>query len=460
MAVVVGGFFLTIGTFIANILLSYDLNLNLRNNVNRVEDIYNELAFLSQLESDLSYAENAQKNYLISRQSIYLRSQERTALRIDTVTDRISVIERYGELPKEMISKLNGLVRERLELFQKINKLIKGGTDPELNQAKEFQAIGADKTLEIRELIKEIEVKLRILLQKNKGYITRSINYGSYTNYLAIGIALVVAFFATLSISQDYLRQKEIERILRQLNDDKTRLFSILGHDLRSPLSGLNAVIYILKNHYQSLSEKEIKEYIDSLEQTSLNYSKLLEDVLTWSRLQLNKIQINPMPHPIVDLVKEVLNLYSDQLAQKRIIVENKIPGQLILKVDKAMLQTVLRNLISNGIKFSFPGGKLTLSHHEDKDWHSIVIADNGVGMNPVILKNLFSTNTISIPGTENEVGTGLGLSICKEFLAKEGGDILVESTEGKGSVFTVKLPKAEKLKKIRHSQSLLKKIS
>jgi signal transduction histidine kinase len=360
------------------------------------------------------------------------------------------------QISKEQVGQLRRLVNERKLLFSKtiLQQPAPDGT------AREFTKVllgqGADKTFEIREALHKLENELRVSLEINRKYIARSISYGSYTNYLAICIALVVAFFSTVSITQDFLRQKEIERILRQLNDEKARLFSILGHDLRSPLSGINAIIYILKNHRAAISEQELKDYLDQLDQSAVNYGKLLEDVLTWSRLQLNKIQIHPEPHPIKLLGQEVIDLYSDQLNSKRISIHNMISSDLVLMVDKAMIQTVLRNLISNAIKFSFAGGEIRLSHREDKDYYFIEVQDYGVGMGPAIVKTLFTNNTISMSGTENEAGTGLGLSICKEFLSKQEGDILVHSVENKGSVFSIQIPKEEMLRKIKKNKSKL----
>jgi signal transduction histidine kinase len=163
----------------------------------------------------------------------------------------------------------------------------------------------------------------------------------------------------------------------------------------------------------------------------------------------LNKIQINPEPQNIKVLGQEVIDLYIDQLAAKNIEIHNLISSDLILKVDKSMIQTVLRNLVSNSIKFSFTGGEIKLSYKQDKDFDYIEVSDVGVGMPPGVLRTLFTNSTISMVGTENEVGTGLGLSICKEFLSKQESDLRVVSEENKGSVFSIVLPKEETLRRI-----------
>jgi len=458
LAIVVLGFLLTIATFIGNILLSFNITSNLRGNVGKVEVIYGQLSMLSNIENDISFAENTLKNYIISQQDIYLRSHDRSVIRLENAISNLVAQTEIGAVKSSSILTLSQLVHDRKDIFNQTRILLKNKSLKNSVSVKELLAKGADKTLEIREVLIKVDNELKIALEINRKYIGRSISYGSYTNYLAICIALVVAFFSTVSITQDFLRQKEIERILRQLNEDKTKLFSILGHDLRSPLSGLNAIIYILKNHRVSLSDTELKDYIDQLEQTSLNYGKLLEDVLTWSRLQLNKIQINPQLHPIKLLGQEVIDLYQDQLNSKNIAIHNMVSSDLQLKVDKAMIQTVLRNLISNAIKFTFAGGEILLSYNEDKDYHFIDVSDSGIGMPPAVLKTLFTNSTISMAGTENEVGTGLGLSICKEFLSKQEADLKVISKENKGSVFSIVIPKEDTLRKIIKAKSLITK--
>jgi signal transduction histidine kinase len=449
LTIVVGGFLLTIATFIANIILSNDITSNLKTNENKVESIYSELALLSKIEGELSFAENSLKNYLVSKQSIYLRGHDRSVARLEKSIDQL-VESSSGIISFELTKSLRAQILARRLIFKKSKILVQTKNETQIQLARELLSHGADKTLQIFQLLQDIESNLKVSLQINKRYIERSISYGSYTNYLAICIATIVAFFATISITQDYLRQKEIERILRQLNDDKTKLFSILGHDLRSPLSGINAVIYILKNHLAELSETELKEYIDSLEQTSLNYGKLLEDVLTWSRLQLNKVQIDIKSYELKVICQEVVDLYIDQFENKEIIVSNLVPSTQIIMMDKTMVQTVLRNLVSNSIKFTNHGGLVRINFKEDKDSYYLSVADSGVGMNSSVIRTLFTNSTISMVGTDNEVGTGLGLAICKEFLDKDGGDLRVESKEGEGSVFTIVLLKESNLKRIK----------
>lgn len=445
LAVVVIGFMLTIATFIGNIFLTYEITSNLRLNVGKIDRIYEQLDLLSELKGDVGAAESTLKNFLISGQTIYVRSHNRAVERLDSHLNRLFEQDRAIKISPKLMSALRQAVKEKEDLFSGTKVLALSKNKTETDRAQELFSEGAGKAFLIREILSDMESELRVSLQISRKYVERSISFGGYSNYLAIGIALLVAFFAIISITQDYLRQKEIELILRQMNDDKTRLFSILGHDLRSPLSSMNGVIYLMKNHYASLSESEIRDSILMLEQAAQNYGSLLEDLLTWSRLQLNKIQTNPQPCDIRILSRESIELFAERLIEKKIHLENAIPEGLMLNSDKPMLQTVLRNLLSNAIKFTRPGGRIDLGYREEKDWDIIVVADTGTGMSPAIIKTLFTNATVSMAGTQNEAGTGLGLSICKEFLAKAGGFLTVSSEEGKGSVISVLLPKEGK---------------
>jgi signal transduction histidine kinase len=445
LAIVVTGFLLTIATFIGNIVLTYEIASNLRIKVSSIGKIYGELDLMNAIKSDLGYAESSMKNYIISGQTIYLRSHLRAVERLDEHMDQLKAGEQELKISRELFTALQEAIKERKKLFFATMKLVKSRNPNGVNEALDLFSDGAGKAPDIREILNNMETGLRVSLQINQKYIDRSISYGGYTNYLAIGIAVLVAFFATLSIAQDYLRQKEIEKILRQLNEDKTRLFSILGHDLRLPLSGINAVIYLLKNHLNALSEAELKESISLLDQAAVNYSNLLEDLLTWSRLQMDKIQTNPQPWNIPELTQEVASLFGESLHQKKISLSNEIPAELVLTVDRPMFLTVFRNLISNAIKFTRSGGNIVLSYRKEKDWDTLAVSDNGTGMSPALMKTLFTPSSISMAGTDNEAGTGLGLSICKEFLSKEDCLIRVESEEGKGSVFTIMIPSVVK---------------
>jgi signal transduction histidine kinase len=198
------------------------------------------------------------------------------------------------------------------------------------------------------------------------------------------------------------------------------------------------------------MSEEDISDCIHQLEQTSSNYNKLLEDVLTWSRLQLNKIPIECQDLNVHILVKEISELYSEQVQKKKIWIHNQIPENLEIKSDKGMLQAVFRNLISNAIKFTSEGGDIWLHYRSDKAFHFIDVKDNGVGMSDAVMRTLFTNSTISMAGTNNEAGTGLGLSICKEFLSKDEAQLFVESVEGKGSIFTIALPLEETRKRLQ----------
>jgi len=275
----------------------------------------------------------------------------------------------------------------------------------------------------------------------NSKYIDRGIKLNKNINNVAIFIALVISIFATISITQDVYRQKQLERFLTNLNDDKNKFFSILSHDLRTPLTGINASIYLLENHYNQLDDSEKIDLISKLSDSSKKYQKLLDDTLTWSRLQMDKMMFNPEKFNLFREIEELIGIYNETAQEKQISIFNQLNPEMEIFADRNMLQTVLRNILSNAIKFTKLGGNINFKANETAKYFSVSVVDEGVGIPKEMLDKLFHNNSITTLGTANEVGTGLGLNICKEFLNKTGGRLHVKSQVGIGSTFTIDFP-------------------
>lgn len=234
---------------------------------------------------------------------------------------------------------------------------------------------------------------------------------------------------------------------LAETNATKDKLFSIISHDLRNPLQAILLNSELLKNFRDKMSGQEQQERINNIMLSSDNLSKLLEDLLLWSRSQMKKIEVNPIEFDLQSLVEVVIKLHSEQARLKHIKLENKIPENLKVIGDMSLINTVFRNLISNGIKFTNNDGVVTIGClGQSDDFCEIFVEDNGVGIPPDKLDKLFSISTsFTTPGTNNEIGTGLGLILVKEFVEKNNGQISVESQLGKGTIFKIKLPKNQK---------------
>ncbi len=233
----------------------------------------------------------------------------------------------------------------------------------------------------------------------------------------------------------------ESEKELRRLNAQKDKFFSLLAHDLRSPIGNFLQISELLKLNYEGLTVKQANDFFDNLYTLSDRTFKLLENLLMWSRSQLGRLEIEPTDLPLKKVLDDVLYLLEENLKSKNIILENNIADEIVVKADLNVVQTLFRNLIGNAIKFSFEKGKITVNCKEIKSVqkeHVVVsIEDKGVGIPSDKVDRIFNMDEdYSTLGTNREKGTGLGLILCKEIIEKTGERIWVESQEGKGSSF------------------------
>jgi PAS domain S-box-containing protein len=235
--------------------------------------------------------------------------------------------------------------------------------------------------------------------------------------------------------AEDAVRKSEMQ--LRELNAQKDKFFSIIAHDLMSPFNGILGFSELLMTEIQEGNNEGIYEYAKIIEQSSKQSVDLLSNLLEWARAQTGGIEFSPTTIELTELIAESKQLLEGIAAQKSIRICIDLPNQLMVYADKQMISTVLRNLISNAIKFTPPGGQITLSAIKTDAEVVVSIADNGVGISRKRLEKLFRIDEgESTLGTKNEKGTGLGLILCQEFIEKHGGRIWVESEQNKGSTF------------------------
>ncbi len=238
---------------------------------------------------------------------------------------------------------------------------------------------------------------------------------------------------------------KKYAEELKELNANKDKFFSIIAHDLRSPFQGLLGFCNLLNTEYDNLNEEESKFIIHNIGESAKNIFALIENLLEWSRVQSGRKEFIPKK---VSLYEEVLTAIISQKIQainKGIALKNLVDENIFIRADENMIQTVLRNLISNGLKFTPRSGSVTVSASTKDDFVVICVEDTGIGIAEEDIPRMFRIEThFVMQGTEKEPGTGLGLILCKEFIQKHGGEIWVESTPGNGSRFYCSVPKFE----------------
>ena len=223
---------------------------------------------------------------------------------------------------------------------------------------------------------------------------------------------------------------------------ERDKFFAIIGHDLRSPLIGFLTFLKMLNEKFKKISLGEIQRLCREMQKSAENLYNLLENLLKWSLLQRGESDYNPVVCKVSDIVEKNIELMYNVAVHKDIKFKCQVPGDLKVFADQPMLETILRNLLTNAVKFSHPGGCVEVSASRKESMVLISVKDEGIGMDPELLTRLFKLDRISSRrGTASEKGTGLGLLLCREFVLKHGGDIWVESTKGQGSTFYFTLP-------------------
>ncbi len=245
-----------------------------------------------------------------------------------------------------------------------------------------------------------------------------------------------------VGVIHDITEGKKTENSLKELIATKDKLFSIIAHDLRSPFNSIIGFSELLLEDSNNILLEDSEQYIKIINSAAKNTLILLDNLLNWAKSQTGQLSFNPEKVLFSEVVQEIITLSKSIAKSKNISLEYSSTDHLEVFVDVNMLNTVLRNLISNAIKFTNFGGHIKVSAALKQNQVEITISDNGIGINKEKCAELFSiTSNTTTLGTADENGSGLGLVLCKEFIQKNNGDIWVESEENKGSNFIFTLP-------------------
>ncbi len=318
----------------------------------------------------------------------------------------------------------------------------------------DFMAFGLDTLLELVDpkQMKTVENGLGELY--NKGIELDQV----YNLFLPNGKKLVIHHRATvleweggkpktiLGVTTDLTKTKEYEDKLKALNATKDRFFSIIAHDLKNPFNSMLGFAEILMDDFESLSEDEKILMIGKLHGSATNAFKLLENLLSWSRIQTRRFEQIPKHLSLKKKLLSTVELIKPAADQKNIEFVINIPDNINVWVDEDMLSSIVRNLITNAIKFTNSGGEVQLSAVRQTDGMVLIsVKDNGIGISDEDMGKLFDVGTkLTKRGTDGESGTGLGLILFKEFVEMSGGHVRVASEPGKGSEFCFTLPESK----------------
>ncbi|MCL5127684.1 ATP-binding protein [Algibacter sp. L4_22] len=370
--------------------------------------------------------------------------------------------ETYGVKSLEITKELNNLENrdEILEILYKIKKTDKCYKES-LTYLEELKSISdtINKKNNIRELriLKsnleyEQEKEQYIRENEQKQLIQRSYIYISVLVILACAIIIII--LKKNNKTQNRLNKKLIENTLalkkneahlNNANSTKNKLFSIIAHDLKGPINSFKSLFDLFNK--SELTTEEFMQFMPQIGENIDSIAFTLNNLLTWGQTQMHGLVTKPNYTTIKTLVDESLKLLAKQAEVKSITATNNIDQKVVTWSDKDQIDIVIRNLISNAMKFTREHGEITIDASEKSDFWEIAVRDNGVGISQEDQINIFKDEeTFTSYGTSNEKGTGLGLRVCKEMVQNNGGTIWVESTLNHGSSFYFTVPKTKKL--------------
>jgi signal transduction histidine kinase len=258
----------------------------------------------------------------------------------------------------------------------------------------------------------------------------------AFTFVLVILLLLIITMLAVL-----IYKHRQARKYLIELNEQKDRMFSLISHDLRGPIGSIKSLFDLILDN-EDITPSEMKSIITESKEVIDSTYNLLENLLNWGRSQTGRIAVHPQHVDIVPLVSQSLKLFSPSIQKKNIRVTNTVNEKHQVYADKEMIEAVIRNLISNAIKFTYPKGEISVSSQEEGHQIILTVSDSGTGMNKGTIRKILEDRlTSGKEGTFNERGAGIGLRICHDFVLRNNGQLTIESEVGKGSRFSVILP-------------------
>ncbi|MHB1146813.1 MAG: sensor histidine kinase, partial [Lutibacter sp.] len=340
-----------------------------------------------------------------------------------------------------------------------------------LKRLKEYTAIKDSllkmdrvKKIKLFNTLNELEKSQYTITDLSKTSEAAQLNYEKekkYTHFLIIAI-VIFAFLLILLIQQNASKKKAFSLLefknyqvhkmkdeidgqsnkLKQLNSTKDKFFSIIAHDLKNPLNSIAGFTELMMENNEIYNAEKRLKFLKIIKGSTAKVSNLLDNLLIWANSQSGNLKFNPKKIELIQQVSNVCSFLEIQAINKEISILNKVEKSIFVKADENMIDTILRNLISNAIKFTQAKGEIQIYSTLKNDFVEITVKDNGVGMSESEIASIFNVNEInSNLGTSNEQGSGLGLILCRDFVESHGGKIWVESGVNQGSEFKFTLP-------------------
>jgi signal transduction histidine kinase len=296
----------------------------------------------------------------------------------------------------------------------------------ELNRQSEINRLLEDKQVQ-----QERRIQFQVILIFSGGVI------------IALIIVLLFMMKKTSKEREEMLKKlKEQKAELEEVNSSKDKLFAIISHDLRSPLTSMQGILYMMKNNL--ISKDEVELMVNEMEGSIQKNLNVMEDLLVWAKEQLSGVEMNLKPIDLKKVTDDVIVGQEFVADKKGVKIIQKVPQNMTVLADLNALKMVMRNVVYNAIKFTDKGDIIEISTSESENTTQLLIKDSGIGIPEEAKDKIFDSKNWTREGTQNEKGTGFGLSISKDFLERMNGRIWFESEEGVGTSFFIELPKVQ----------------
>jgi signal transduction histidine kinase len=432
-------------------------------NYDQAIDNYNKSVEINIKRNNLSALAN---NYNNVGELYLLKKEYDTAL--EFLQKSVKLAE---EIKAKEILMENYLFQSRI--FSELNNFQKALEFHHLHTAYKDSIFNTENQNKVLELQVRFEAESRLkeidILKKDNQLQEISLSRKRNERYFFILTAFLTLVLALIVHSRFRFKQrsglllieknKELENIndklrvsesnLLTINATKDKFFSIIAHDLKNPFNALLSFSEMLRENLKAFKQDEIRAYVDIIQKATNNLYRLLDNLLQWSSTQTGKLEFHPENFDLNQITDNIIQIMSIHADKKGIKLANLLPKNIQAYGDKNLISTVIRNLISNAVKFTHENGEIKIEGTVREKDIEIAVTDNGIGINQVDLDKLFRLDyNVSTIGTSEEKGTGLGLILCKEFVEKNGGTIRAESEPGKGSSFMFTIPKTKNTRK------------
>jgi len=421
----------------------------------------NKPKYIQGILNDISLSKVVENELILQKQEIEYKNEELSALNEEfkATNDELKNNQVLIQNSKDAFQKIfeqspdailisddTGVIvdcnEETLNLVTEIDRdnIINKSAFSFINVKDRYKIIEAFKNSQPNKTIKDIEVSL---LTNSSEAIYVEFSLSPILGRDSGGIFYIIILKDITARKKSILALKKSEKELKETNTTKDKFFSIIAHDLKNPFNNIMGFSELLMSDLHSYSPTKLKEIVSWIYESSVQGFNLLENLLNWSRSQTGRLDWSPEAFDLVKLIKLETELLNQTAKKKGVNLEVPTEAAQLVFADMNMVKTVIRNLVSNALKFTERGGSVkVILRLENDNFLRVCVIDSGIGISPQAIEDIFRIDKhLSTLGTDNEAGTGLGLILCKEFIEKHGGNLKVDSKVGEGSNFHFTLP-------------------